>query len=312
MAGLRTVDDVRSVLLVEAQPGDALLLGSHVRLATGDRAEVIQAETLAQAVRLLQQRTFDLVLLDPEQPDCQGEETIRRLLDEAPDAALVVVTGEAEDQLGTDALRLGAQDHLPKDTTSPRMLARVLRYAMERKRFERKLAHLSQFDQLTGLANAQHLRSRLLQSIARAERQQLPFSVVLIDLDGFKALKYEHGYGVADAVLEEVGSRLTRALREYDVPARMDGDEFALLLDAPTRSEETEIVSERVWNLLHSSVQVGEHNVQLSATLGAAHYPDDGTAADQLLHAAAERMRQAKLGRTSNLSIVPPPGAVGQ
>ena len=85
-------------------------------------------------------------------------------------------------------------------------------------------------DSLTGLLNHREFYRRLTDEIARAEREQLPLSVLMIDLDYFKGINDTYGHLRGDTVLREVAGVITRSVREEDVVARYAGDEFAVIL----------------------------------------------------------------------------------
>jgi serine phosphatase RsbU (regulator of sigma subunit) len=125
-------DEVQ-VLLVEDDDGDALLV-SELLLEVGAAIVVRRARNLNQARALITGAAC--VLLDVGLPDSQGLNGLRQLLQLEPDAAIVMLTGEASEHLGEQAVRAGAQDYLVKGEVSGHMLNRVIRYAVERRRAE--------------------------------------------------------------------------------------------------------------------------------------------------------------------------------
>ncbi len=121
------------ILLVEDDDGDAFLVEELLREA-GDGIEVQRARQLADAWKLIHGAAC--VLLDLGLPDSQGLHGLRWLLQQEPDAAVVVLTGMADEYLGEEAVRAGAQDYLVKGDVTGKMLHRVIRYAMERRRWD--------------------------------------------------------------------------------------------------------------------------------------------------------------------------------
>jgi serine phosphatase RsbU (regulator of sigma subunit) len=121
------------ILLVEDDDGDAFLVEELLREA-GAGVEVLRARLLADARKLL--RDAACVLLDLGLPDSQGLDGLRRLLRQEPDIAVVVLTGVADEYLGEQAVRAGAQDYLVKGDVTGKLLHRVIRYAMERRRWD--------------------------------------------------------------------------------------------------------------------------------------------------------------------------------
>ena len=128
-----TGPDQVPVLLVEDDDGDALLVEELLREV--EAAVVVQrARSLTQAKSLVSDAAC--VLLDLGLPDSQGLNGLRQLLAQEPEAAIVVLTGEANEYLGEQAVRAGAQDYLVKGEVAGHMLNRVIRYAVERRRAE--------------------------------------------------------------------------------------------------------------------------------------------------------------------------------
>jgi serine phosphatase RsbU (regulator of sigma subunit) len=126
-------DDQVQVLLVEDDDGDALLVGELLH-EVGAAVVVRRARSLAQAKALVSGAAC--VLLDLGLPDSQGLNGLRQLLQLEPEAAVVMLTGQASEHLGEQAVRAGAQDYLVKGEVAGHQLNRVIRYAVERRRAE--------------------------------------------------------------------------------------------------------------------------------------------------------------------------------
>ena len=143
MAASPASDDQVQVLLVEDDDGDALLVGELLG-EVGAAVVVRRARSLAQAKGLVSGAAC--VLLDLGLPDSQGLNGLRQLLQLEPEAAIVVLTGEANEHLGELAVRAGAQDYLVKGEVAGHMLNRVIRYAVERRRAEeaQRALHVAQ------------------------------------------------------------------------------------------------------------------------------------------------------------------------
>jgi serine phosphatase RsbU (regulator of sigma subunit) len=150
------------ILLIEDDDGDAFLVEELLHEA-GTGALVQRARRLAEARKLLPDAAC--VLLDLGLPDSQGLDGVRWLLKQHPEAAVVVLTGVSDEYLGAEAVRAGAQDYLVKGNVTGQMLHRVIRYAMERRRWDEARQQL-QAAQLSAQENA------------RLERGLLPSPVV--------------------------------------------------------------------------------------------------------------------------------------
>ncbi len=128
------------VLLVEDSPSDAALLRESLSEGGPDRFEIVVAETLAQAVEGLGGRSYDVMLLDLSLPDSTGQETFLRARAAAPHLPVVVLTGTEDEAVGLEAVRHGIQDYMVKGQADGRLMARAIRYAIERKQAQEALA----------------------------------------------------------------------------------------------------------------------------------------------------------------------------
>jgi serine phosphatase RsbU (regulator of sigma subunit) len=151
-------DQAPVLLLVEDDDGDALLVDELLR-EVGASVLVRRARSLGQATTMVSE--VACVLLDLGLPDSQGLQGLRQLLRIEPEAAIVVLTGEANEHLGEQAVRSGAQDYLVKGEVAGHMLHRVIRYAVERRRAEEAQREL-------------RVAQVLAQENARLERGLLP------------------------------------------------------------------------------------------------------------------------------------------
>ena len=146
------------VLLVEDDDGDALIVEEELELS-GAEVDLERRRTLAEAIGTAL-AGFDCVLLDLNLPDADGLDALLRLREAAPELAVLVLTGLADEERGVEAVAAGAQDYLVKGTTSGVLLARALRYAAERRRAELTAQQLS-IAQLEARENARLERGLL-------------------------------------------------------------------------------------------------------------------------------------------------------
>jgi diguanylate cyclase (GGDEF)-like protein len=149
---------------------------------------------------------------------------------------------------------------------------------------------LSLLDPLTGVGNYRSLHERLDYEIARHERHQRCFAVMLLDLRRFKQVNEAHGHLEGDRVLSEVGRVLSSTVRDQDTVARHGGDEFSVL--APeTTSAEVAALAARLQQAL-GTIRVDDRT--LAASIGWAIYPGDGCTAEQLFSHADGQVRESK------------------
>jgi diguanylate cyclase (GGDEF)-like protein len=163
-----------------------------------------------------------------------------------------------------------------------------------RKQAEARLAYLAQFDALTSLPNRALYLDRLGHMLIEAERDQLPVSVLFIDIDRFKAVNDTLGHAAGDALLVEIAERLKGAVRSADTVGRLGGDEFAVALAHLSHAEDAGLVAQKIVTALAAPFQLGVHEVYVSASIGISVSPGDGSDPDALLKNADTAMYRAK------------------
>ncbi len=149
----------------------------------------------------------------------------------------------------------------------PPHLVMVVEDVTERKALEARLLHLSAHDPLTGLPNRLLFRDRLRHALDRGHREHTPTCVLVLDLDGFKAVNDEHGHPTGDAVLVAVAERLTGVLRASDTAARLGGDEFAVVCENTERAD-AERLAARLREVLPCTLTPAGTTVQVGLSIG--------------------------------------------
>jgi diguanylate cyclase (GGDEF)-like protein len=278
-----------AILLVEDGPVDAAVVEAML-----PGHAVTRAVTAGAACDALQAAAFDCVLLDLELPDASGLEALERVQLAAPAAAVVVLTGTDDEELGAEAMRQGAQDYLVKGASAD-TLHRAIRYAVERKHAEWRMAQLALSDPLTGLPNRTLFMDRLAQALARRERDGGEVAVLFLDLDRFKVVNDSLGHEAGDALLRAVAARLSAVLRPGDTLARLGGDEFAgLCSDLPEATGTVEVVAARLLDALAEPIAVDGHRIVAGASIGIAVTTGGEATAIGLLRDADTAMYRAK------------------
>ncbi len=167
-----------------------------------------------------------------------------------------------------------------------------------RKEREQRIQHLADHDALTGLLNRRLLEDRLQQSINLARRNDSMVAVMLIDLDGFKAVNDQYGHLMGDYVLRTVAKRLKDCVRESDTVARLGGDEFVVLLSGQRSAQDSSVVAEKILGALTDPVAAGGRRFDIGASIGISIFPRDGASPEQLLkHADAAMYRVKEAGK---------------
>lgn len=172
---------------------------------------------------------------------------------------------------------------------------------LEARRFDERLrtqhAQLALRDGLTGLPNRNLFIERGNQALLRAERHDEGVSVLLIEFGTLTPVNCQYDYDVGDALLIEVGQRLTLAVRSSDTVARLGGDEFVVLLPELSDTQGLTVVAQKIIDALDEPFLIEGVQVNVSTNVGIARYPNDGVDIDTLLCAANESLYHVKKPR---------------
>jgi two-component system cell cycle response regulator len=267
------------ILLVEDNPGDALLVIELIREIEGEAVGVRHVTRLGEALRALEDADFDAVLLDLSLPDAFGVATVQQIRASSPHVPIVVLSG-GDERLAIEAVHEGAEDYVPKMEIAGARLMRALRYAIER---HARMHRMAFYDQLTHLPNRALFRDRVARAILRGRRDGDVCAVLFVDLDGFKRINDTFGHDAGDDVLRGVARRMRTALRTTDVAARYGGDEFVVLLPSLRRPEDALIVAEKLRSAIAQPRTVAGRELSVGASIGIALHPRDGADVDGLL-----------------------------
>ncbi len=235
--------------------------------------EVVEASGGREALALISQQSFDVVLLDIMMPDLDGVAVLKIVRETHSTSALpvIMVTANGQSADTVMALTLGANDYVTKPVDFPVVLARIevqvarkraeeaLRLTneqlehrvetrtaelsqlnaklaseiVERRRSEAEMKHIAHHDALTGLANRVLFQDCLRKAMDDAEENGEAVAVLCLDLDRFKEVNDTFGHPAGDMLLRSVAQRLLSAVRVEDTVARMSGDEFAIIQPRP-------------------------------------------------------------------------------
>jgi two-component system, sensor histidine kinase LadS len=159
---------------------------------------------------------------------------------------------------------------------------------------EQQLQHMVYHDPLTGVANRVLLYDRVTHALASSSRHGSLLAVLMIDLDGFKGVNDRYGHDVGDQLLSTVANRLRAAVRDADTVARFGGDEFVIALETIHHLQDAVLVSTKLLAELQRPFALGDRELNISASIGIALFPDHGADANTLIKQADEAMYRAK------------------
>ncbi|WP_159995545.1 diguanylate cyclase [Roseomonas sp. 18066] len=223
-AGTRA-EAAASILVVD---DDALLAEAYALALRQAGMQVTAISDPAQAIAAIAAATPDLVLMDMQMPGIDGIELARVIRQTRRNLSLPILflSAEQDPQKQMLARRLGGDDFIPKPVDLDRLVD-LVRLRAER---ARALRAVMETDSLTGLLNHARFKERLGLELERAQRHGMALSLVLLDIDHFKAVNDTHGHLVGDRVIRGLSRSLQKRLRRTDVIGRYGGEEFAVLL----------------------------------------------------------------------------------
>lgn len=295
------------VLVVE---DSAIDLDKIVETVARDRDVVTDTDTCAGGLELALAEEFELIVISLTLMREDGLRLCSQLRshEKTRQIPILLLADETDMDRIAKGLELGANDYLIKPIDRNELLART-RTQVRRKRYQDKLranyeASLSMAltDSLTGLFNRRYLSAHLPRLLDRSGGNNKPVSALLFDIDHFKVVNDTWGHGVGDEVLKEVAQRASRNLRNFDLVARLGGEEFVVIMP-DTDGNQAVAVAERLRRRIAEepfavSAPVGKIDVTISIgvaladwTLDAEGKPESG---DALLRRADTALYQAK------------------
>jgi diguanylate cyclase (GGDEF)-like protein len=218
-----------------------------------------------------------------------------------------VLTGSATLETAVEALRCGVYDYLTKPLESLAELDLAIHRALAHRRLVQENARLfaevqrlAITDPLTGLFNRRKLDEMMTIEVERAHRYNRPLSLIMIDLDGMKALNDKFGHPAGDKALKIVAEKIRKQIRTVDVATRYGGDEFVVLLPEADL-DAARNVAKRICAKITSTTYKGEY---LSVSAGVAQWSPDFPTARQFLKVADQAMYQAKRAGGKRLFVL--------
>ena len=273
------------------------------------------------------ERPFAMVFLDmrmPPGPDGVWAATRIRAID--PEIHIILCTAYSDVDPAEISGRVPPEDRLfylakPFHPHEVRQLGVALG---RRWHAERALAKLAYFDPLTGLPNRERLRERLTDAIDAARKESRFLAVLYIDLDNFKRINDTLGHGVGDELLQLMAERLRTELRCDDLIGRastlenarselgrLGGDEFVVLLPDLKDPDDSRAVADRIIRLIGQPLQLAQHEVVVTPSVGISVFPRDAQDVETLLRHADLAMYFAKQQRPGTYAMYESPMSAG-
>lgn len=285
------------ILIVDDEPLNVALLTGILK----GLGEIVSAANGEDALALARAENPDLIILDVVMPGIDGHEVCRRLKADEATQSIPVIFATANDKQEDEAfgLELGAADFIRKPI-HPRITLSRVRNHLDAKRHRDLLEELAFIDGLTGIANRRRFDEDLADEWRRCARSGKPLSLILMDIDHFKAYNDNYGHGGGDECLRRVASALEAAVRRpADTVARYGGEEFAYILPE-TDGAGAQAVAEALLAAVRGLAAKHEFSsaasiVTISAGV-ASVIPGDASSPQMLIEAADGFLYRAKEG----------------
>ena len=279
--------DKATILIVDDSPSNLQVLAAILKDLYHIKAAISGKECLKIASSVPQP---DLILLDIEMPDMNGYEVCSKLKDNVGKyIPIIFVTGKDNDGDEEKGFNLGAVDYITKPISPAIVRARVnthIELKLQRDALEKMAMH----DQLTGIYNRHYLIEAAQQKIARATRHQHPLSLLMLDVDHFKAINDTYGHAKGDEILREMSKVLKAQNRAEDIVARFGGEEFVILLDQ-CDAFAAEDKSEKLRQVLEG---LNPGGIKITVSIGIAELKSEEDRFDDVLKRADLAVYQAK------------------
>jgi diguanylate cyclase (GGDEF)-like protein len=305
-AKILIVDDKKANLIAFTQVLDEL------------PATIIQANSGAQALQLITEHKFALVLLDVQMPGMDGFETaeLMKKNSRTDDVPIIFITAISNDKQHVfKGYKTGAVDYLckPIDNFILQSKARVfldiyyqktLRLIqlqnelksvhLDLKNNNNKLQKIATLDSLTNINNREQFEQELSQRIKTSHHQNSKAAILIFDIDDFKNINESFGHEVGDQVLRLASIKILSVLRTEFFFSRLSGDEFAIIIPSINKYDQAGEIAEIISNVFNKALIVSDHNIFLSLSTGIACYPVAGKTKAQLMKSAEIAMHRAK------------------
>lgn len=299
--------DVPRLLIID----DDAQIRCVLRDALCENYSCTDVSSAEEALALLNSEKFDLVLTDIMMEGISGLELVPQVLEQLPDAAVIMISGEQTIEVAIEAMRVGAFDYITKPFDllhleaavkrafeHHQLLAGKRRYESELKELVEQrtaeLNHLSYHDVLTGLPNRVLFEDRLSQAVTSARLKQEMLGMLFLSVDRVKKINDTLGHAVGDCLLREVAGRLLNCSRGGETVARFESDEFAILLTHISGTDDLIETSNLIQETLKSPFVLEGQELFVTVSIGISLCPDDGSDTQSLLKNAGAALYRAK------------------
>ena len=275
--------------------------------------DVLGAENGIVGVQMAKTYIPDLIICDIAMPELDGYGTLVALREEPKTSMLpfIFLTAMTEKGDMRQAMQLGADDFLTKPFTSSELLGAIAsrlqkynsvkeHYYDEIKAVGAKFEYLSHHDELTQLPNRVLFHDSLTQVVLHAQINHKSLALLFLDIDNFNIINNTLGNDIGDQLFKAIAERLKRYTAPCDMVARIQGDEFAMIISEIQSLSHVKIEAEKILDLLSRPYNLYGHEVFITSSIGITIFPEDHQQVEGLIKNAELAMYYAKThGRNS-------------
>ena len=285
----------KTLLIVEDNLADATHYQRLLEEENHDFSQVHCIRNLKEAFDYLMDHLPGCCILDYRFDNGSAKsllEDLQKVKGEIP-CPIVISTGQGDEKLAAELMRLGVQDYLVKDGLTSSELLRALNHAVKTFSLQRQLQMLALRDPLTGLLNRSIFMDRLEQAFNEGRRYRRKFALICLDLDHFKHVNDTFGHQAGDFLLRTVADKIANLVRNTDSVARLGGDEFGVLLPEADKKQ-ADIVARKLVDTLSNSVTWQETALVISPSVGVTCFPGRAVSHEDLMREADVALYRAK------------------
>jgi two-component system cell cycle response regulator len=292
-------EPIRILLVSEDQ--EARRLRELLESNGSSQFRITHVRSIDPAAECLAREGVDVLLLDIGPDQSRGRAIVHAATATVPSVPTVVLSDSESESLAVESLQQGAQDFLAKGRLDRAVLARSLRYAIERHRVQRTLQTLSLIDDLTGLHNRRGFLSLAEQQL-RLIRRKGSALLVYVDVDDLKLINDTYGHFEGNRALTATANILRACFRQSDILARLGGDEFCVLMTDAGR-DSTLQVRKRLQQRIDFTNALSASRFRLSLSVGIADVPTvRQPPLEELLRLADSLMYEQKRSKQAHTS----------
>lgn len=270
-----------------------------------DDCTISFVKTINEALEALSQQTFNAAFIEMRLGEADSLNILQGLYNSQAATPFVGIVPRALWGMAQDVIRHGVVDLLERDVFDDFALLKAVLFACCRESSKRERFHAASRDPLTGLVNQEMLLDRLRMALRRAERDRGTTALFYIDINRFKEINALYGRNVGDILLKRVAERMTRNVRRVDTVARVNSDEFAIVLEKPGSMMKCLSIASGIHEKIQKVYDMNGVSISLEICIGVGLFPEDERNCEDLFSLCRGRARQAREGNVAVLPIVP-------